>query len=156
MWLTLSLFPPRPSLSFSSLLFCLQVGWQRLLALRGAQVEESCLSLSVFPHRACKLTWCFVSTCSPLLPPLPPLLGGHCAACFNHRWLFLTFVCFGRVSLWEREWIMLHCLEATNRHESEMLFFHQGFYTYKEFDLKWSNHIYGIWSSYFLVFDSLC
>lgn len=28
--------------------FCLQVGWQRLLALRGAQVEELCLLLSIF------------------------------------------------------------------------------------------------------------
>lgn len=39
------LFPPFPLL----LLFCLQVGWQRLLALRGAQVEELCpFALRVF------------------------------------------------------------------------------------------------------------
>lgn len=63
--------------------FCLQVGWQRLLALRGAQVEELCLLLSIFSvffsPFACLLTHLVssrllsaLSVLRPLCLPSPP------------------------------------------------------------------------------------
>lgn len=98
------LFPPHPPLLL--LLFCLQVGWQRLLALRGAQVEELCLPLSslfFLPVNSPGVILCppvvsaspGLSSTSPTPTPPPPptpslsLCGwGHCGACFNHTWLF--------------------------------------------------------------------